>query len=69
MLHISLRALLIQKDTKLRSYLMALLCRLRALLIQKDTKLIVNIINIVTGLRALLIQKDTKHFRVLAVLE
>ena len=35
----SLRALLIQKDTKQKHQLKNLVCRLRALLIQKDTKL------------------------------
>ena len=56
----SLRALLIQKDTKQKHQLKNLVCRLRALLIQKDTKQDMIIRIIISGLRALLIQKDTK---------
>ena len=56
-----LRALLIQKDTKLYFTHSSSLQCLRALLIQKDTKQysVSGILNI--RLRALLIQKDTKQ--------
>ena len=55
-----LRALLIQKDTKLPFTSNALLTGLRALLIQKDTKRLAKLFAYENGLRALLIQKDTK---------
>ena len=54
-----LRALLIQKDTKLTSLYMCTTWGLRALLIQKDTKLQNRWYKSGNGLRALLIQKDT----------
>ena len=58
-----LRALLIQKDTKLASAILSMVLSLRALLIQKDTKPSLSGIQIGTSLRALLIQKDTKQKR------
>ena len=56
-----LRALLIQKDTKLHILCQTLLDSLRALLIQKDTKRGLSGNAYDFGLRALLIQKDTKR--------
>ena len=58
---ICLRALLIQKDTKLRLKFGFVGFRLRALLIQKDTKPNKAIREAHKSLRALLIQKDTKQ--------
>ena len=55
-----LRALLIQKDTKLIQSPQTNVRGLRALLIQKDTKHIELVFNQADSLRALLIQKDTK---------
>ena len=57
-----LRALLIQKDTKLSVHTCFNISRLRALLIQKDTKLRGDVEITASRLRALLIQKDTKQF-------
>ena len=57
---VSLRALLIQKDTKQAKETAIRYARLRALLIQKDTKLQRAWCGRICGLRALLIQKDTK---------
>ncbi len=56
-----LRALLIQKDTKLLLPPVAYRMGLRALLIQKDTKPDNYECSNETCLRALLIQKDTKQ--------
>ena len=56
-----LRALLIQKDTKLDYLHLNSSTSLRALLIQKDTKRRHNKEKIQARMRALLIQKDTKH--------
>ena len=56
-----LRALLIQKDTKLSEVPQDKFECLRALLIQKDTKLIMSACQQSIRLRALLIQKDTKQ--------
>ena len=58
---VSLRALLIQKDTKQAKETAIRYARLRALLIQKDTKLLLPPVAYRMGLRALLIQKDTKQ--------
>ena len=55
-----LRALLIQKDTKLAAVAVMSACGLRALLIQKDTKHTKSVMQKYLCLRALLIQKDTK---------
>ena len=55
-----LRALLIQKDTKLGKSVGSIKAGLRALLIQKDTKHRKKVENTIPCLRALLIQKDTK---------
>ena len=59
-IRMGLRALLIQKDTKLSISPIRMLERLRALLIQKDTKLSPPFCYLRRCLRALLIQKDTK---------
>ena len=56
----SLRALLIQKDTKPKLNSKSIGQCLRALLIQKDTKQLKELEEVWSGLRALLIQKDTK---------
>ena len=58
-----LRALLIQKDTKLDYLHLNSSTSLRALLIQKDTKRCQDWTRKRASLRALLIQKDTKQMR------
>ena len=65
-----MRALLIQKDTKLCTQRLLQMRSLRALLIQKDTKPALLCRTCPMRLRALLIQKDTKpnpHNRIHAV--
>ena len=59
----SLRALLIQKDTKRAPEAKNTEVGLRALLIQKDTKRKSEQRWIIWSLRALPIQKDTKHVK------
>ena len=56
-----LRALLIQKDAKLKKRHEKCPLRLRALLIQKDAKHVSLLPPNSVGLRALLIQKDAKQ--------
>ena len=58
---ICLRALLIQKDAKLKKRHEKCPLRLRALLIQKDAKHVSLLPPNSVGLRALLIQKDAKQ--------
>ena len=57
---ICLRALLIQKDVKLKLFTPRMVSCLRALLIQKDVKRLNSHFPSTKSLRALLIQKDVK---------